>query len=45
MGVVRDSDIPLLIYGIVHRDAPITISYTMWFVINATIAIGVLLYG
>ena len=38
-------DIPFLIYGIVHRDALITISHKMWLLINATIAIGVLLYG
>ena len=38
-------DIPFLICGIVHRDALITISHKMWLLINATIAIGVLLYG
>jgi len=38
-------DIPWIIYGLVHRSRPITITYTLWCLMNAGVAIGAILYG
>ena len=38
-------DIPWIIYGIVHRERPIAVTYTLWLIGNSVVAIGVLLYG
>ena len=38
-------DIPWIIYGLVHREFPIVITYTLWFVCNMLVFIGALLYG
>lgn len=37
--------IPLLIYGIVHREKPFVIMYSLWLIIDLMIIVGVLLYG
>jgi uncharacterized protein with PQ loop repeat len=37
--------IPWLIYGIVHKEKPIIISYALWILIDSAIVIGVLVYG
>lgn len=38
-------DIPWIIYGIVHREPPIIVTYTLWFVMNGIVVTGALLYG
>jgi uncharacterized protein with PQ loop repeat len=37
--------IPWLIYGIVHREKPIIISYSLWILIDSLIVAGVILYS
>ena len=37
-------DIPWIIYGFVHREYPIVITYTLWLVCNSLIFVGALLY-
>lgn len=37
-------DIPWIIYGIAHKEKPIIIAYTMWFISNILVVIGALLY-
>ena len=34
-----------LAYGLVHKDKPIIITYFLWFLVNASVAIGILLYS
>jgi hypothetical protein len=34
-----------LAYGFVHKDKPIIITYFLWFLVNASVAIGILLYS
>lgn len=34
-----------LVYGIVHREVPLMILYTLWFICNLLIFIGAVLYG
>ncbi len=36
--------IPWLIYGIVHKEKPIIISYSLWIVIDTAIVVGILMY-
>lgn len=38
-------DIPWILYGLSHREGPITITYTLWFIFNTLVLVGVLLYG
>lgn len=38
-------DIPWILYGFVHRERPIVITYTLWLVMNLTVATGAILYG
>ncbi|MFH0870756.1 MAG: PQ-loop domain-containing transporter [archaeon] len=38
-------DIPWLIYGIVHKEKPIVLSYSFWLVTNILVVIGVVFYG
>lgn len=38
-------DLPWIMYGIVHRGRPIAVTYSLWFLANAAVAVGVLLYG
>jgi uncharacterized protein with PQ loop repeat len=35
-------DIVWIVYGIVHREKPITFTYVLWFLANAAVAVGVL---
>lgn len=37
--------LPWVFYGIAHKSTTIIISFTLWEIMNATVAIGVLLYG
>jgi uncharacterized protein with PQ loop repeat len=34
-----------LAYGFVHKEKPIIITYFLWFLVNASVAIGILLYS
>ncbi len=34
-----------ILYGVVHKEKPIIYTYTLWFVIEGLIIIGILLYG
>ncbi len=38
-------DIPWIMYGIVHRERPIAITYALWLVMNAAIFFGAIIYG
>lgn len=38
-------DIPFIVYGLVHRDRTITATYIAWFIANAVVAFGAILYG
>jgi len=38
-------DIPWIIYGVVHKERPIVIAYTLWFLVNGLVTVGVLLYS
>jgi uncharacterized protein with PQ loop repeat len=33
------------IYGIVHKEKPLVVMYSIWFILDLLIVIGVLLYG
>ena|SRR3984957_8311291 len=35
-------DIVWIVYGVVHKEKPITFAYVLWFTANAGVAIGVL---
>jgi uncharacterized protein with PQ loop repeat len=34
-----------LVYGFVHKVRPIIITYILWFLVNTSVAIGILLYS
>lgn len=34
-----------ILYGLVHKEPPIVMTYTFWFIINLTVAFGAILYG
>lgn len=38
-------DIPFIIYGLVHKDRLITVTYILWLVANLTVAFGAVFYG
>ena len=38
-------DIPWIAYGFVHKEKPIIIAYSFWFVTNLIVIIGTLIYG
>ncbi|MEK7107430.1 MAG: hypothetical protein AAB899_04570, partial [Patescibacteria group bacterium] len=38
-------DIPFIIYGFAHKERPIIITYTLWMMINLSVAIGAVIYG
>jgi uncharacterized protein with PQ loop repeat len=38
-------DIPWILYGIVHRERPITLTYVLWFLFNLAVFIGALIYS
>mgnify|MGYP001612382710 FL=1 len=37
--------IPWILYGLVHRERPIVITYLLWFFTNMIVFIGAVLYG
>jgi uncharacterized protein with PQ loop repeat len=44
-GVYALLDIPWVIYAFAHREPPLIVCYSLWFLFNSLVAIGVLLYG
>lgn len=38
-------DIPWILYGFVHREWPIVLTYILWLSMNLVVVGGVLLYG
>ena len=38
-------DIPFIVYGFVHRERPIVVTYILFFVMNLMVAFGAVLYG
>ena len=38
-------DIPWILYGIAHKERPIIICYTLWFIINILVGVGAIVYG
>ncbi|MDO8514373.1 MAG: PQ-loop domain-containing transporter [bacterium] len=38
-------DIPWIIYGLVHRERPIIVAYSLWFTVNSLVFIGAMMYG
>ncbi len=34
-----------ILYGLAHKEPPIVTTYTLWFIINLTVAFGAILYG
>lgn len=34
-----------VMYGFVHKEKPIVITYILWFIMNLSVAIGILLYS
>jgi MtN3 and saliva related transmembrane protein len=37
--------VPWFIYGLVHKEKPIIVLYLLWFLIDSTIVIGILMYS
>ena len=37
--------IPWVAYGIVHKEKPIVVSYSLWFILYLATVIGILVYG
>lgn len=38
-------DLPWILYGLAHRERPITITYLLWFLCNGAVFVGTLIYG
>jgi len=38
-------DVPWIIYGIIHKEKPIVLAYSLWFLANMIIVIGTILYS
>ncbi len=38
-------DIPWILYGILHKERPITLTYILWFFFNALVFVGAILYS
>ena len=34
-----------ILYGLVHKEPPIVVTYLFWFIVNLTVALGAILYG
>jgi uncharacterized protein with PQ loop repeat len=43
-GLLALFNIPWILYGAVHGDKPITMGYSIWFVVNIIVAVGALIY-
>jgi uncharacterized protein with PQ loop repeat len=37
-------DIPFLVYGVVHKEKPILITYILWMIANFSVAVGAMVY-
>lgn len=37
--------IPWLVYGLVHRDKPIILSYLLWFILDTAVVVAALMYS
>ncbi len=38
-------NVPWIIYGIVHKERPIITAYVLWFLINLSMSIGIIIYS
>jgi uncharacterized protein with PQ loop repeat len=38
-------DIPFILWGIVRKDIPVTVTYSLWFISSSIVVIGTLIYG
>lgn len=38
-------DIPWILYGLIHHDRPIFITYILWIFMNSIVVLGALMYG
>ena len=38
-------NIPWIMYGFLHKERPIVVTYTLWFVMNTLVVIGALQHG
>jgi len=38
-------DIPWIAYGVVHKEKPIIISYTLWLITNLMVVVGTVVYS
>lgn len=38
-------NLPWIAYGFVHKQKPLVLMYTLWFLINFSTAVGIILYG
>jgi len=38
-------DVPWVVYGIVHGERPIFVTYLLWIMANLLVVIGILMYG
>jgi len=43
-GLLAIFNIPWIVYGFVHKDKPIAIGYSIWFVVNIIVTVGALIY-
>lgn len=37
-------DIPFILYGIIHKNKMILVTYILWFIVNVTVVVGVVIY-
>jgi len=44
-GLFATFDVPWVLYGIVHKEKPIVVTYTLWFIMNLFVLIGALIYS
>lgn len=38
-------DFPWILYGLVHHDRPIFVTYTLWVIMNSLVVAGAIMYG
>ena len=43
-GLYSFFNIPWIVYGFVHKEKPIILGYSLWFVTNLVVVVGVLMY-
>lgn len=44
-GALAVSAVVWFIYGLVHKDKPIILTYAFWIIINTLVMVGALIYG